>query len=91
MEEVIHNGAGHHPRPAGEGFPFYAPFVGSDRDMSGCCLLYKVGVCSLGEMVVVADGGPDPLHIAIDEVINKGEGVGDSGIESVNGAFQPFD
>ena len=80
MEEVVHNGAGHHACPAGEGFVFHATFVGPDRDMSGGCFLYKVGVCSLGEMVVVADGGADPCHIAIDEVIDKGQGVGNSGI-----------
>ena len=91
MEEVIDNGAGDHARPTGEGFAFHAPFVGPDRDMSGGGFLYKVGICALGKIVVVADGGAYPCYVAIDEVIDKGKGVGNSGIENVNGAFQSFD
>ena len=89
VEELVEDGRGDHTGAAGEGLAFHATFVGADGDVIIGEDLHEVGVGAVRlEVIVVADGGTDFHDIDCGEVIDKGDGMGDAGVEGMDGGCE---
>ena len=85
-EFVMDEGAGNHAGAAGEGFIFDAALVGADADAIGSEGLDEVGVGAFGsEGFVVAEAGTEFTDIDGIDVVKEDDGVGDAGVEAVDG------
>ena len=89
---MMDDGAGHRAGAAGEGFIFYSPFVGADGDVAGGGDADDVGICSLGsEVFVLAQGGAIAGDVYVGQVVDENDGVGDAGIQRVDGQVASLD
>ena len=85
-EFVMDEGAGDHAGATGEGFILNAALIGADADAVGGEGLDEVGVGAFGsESFVVAEAGTELADIDGIDVVKEDDGVGDAGVEAVDG------
>ena len=73
-------------RSAGEGFGFDAAFEGADGDFAGAGDLGEIGIGAAGrEERVAADEGAESPHVDGGDVVDEADGMGDAGVEVVEG------
>lgn len=85
-EEVVKEGTGGDSGSTGQGFTFNPALVSADGKVIWSQGLREVRVRSVGlEMIVVAEGCTVFDDVSLFYIIDKGDGVRNSGVEIVNG------
>jgi len=83
--KVVNERASGDPGSASQGFPFNSTFVGPNGKVIWCQDPNKVRIGAMWcVMIVVADPGTIFDDVTIFEIIDKNDGVGDSGVEVVD-------